>query len=1257
MDPISATASIASLVDVALRTTSALITYARDAKHASSDRKLLAEEAAFLSKLLERLRQRTRGSRHDEAWLNDHKDIVRQFEQAYEDLAMTLKYDVAAGKFKEESRFQAARTAAKWSFTKSEIYSLLERVTRLQQYANLLISDDHHSLLQRIDEKQQEATEQKLKSSIMNWLSPLQMAQFHQTISDRPEKNSGKWFITSEQRPEASRHEVGIVFMYLKYNEPDQTIDNIFANFLKQLVQESDPIPVPIIKFYEHYLDRHTSPSLSEIVETLASILEDYSQVYCIIDALDECGEELRWELLENLERLQPKLRLLITSRFLDSIAEELPLYERFKIKANKADIELFIDHQIKRNRNLRKLVDRSSTLRDDIKGSVVKTAEDMFLLARLHVESLASAAGLSIKHVRNKLKTLPTTLTGTYDDAMQRIDKQAPDHTRIALKALAWVSYALRPLSLKELQHAIAVEPGDRELDEELIMDGQSITQLCAGLVIVDQRTNVVNLVHYTTKNYFDDIRHVKFPEFHANITLICATYLTLDTLKGAKIWEMVHNFPLACYAAQYMGDHARHSPEEALDSSTLDVICHLLSHPDNRKPLLSLLDALDLIRSGFYLSESAPHRNDGEEEEPEPIEPELPALFGTALELSEHYQTSSSSTLSITTISSEDTVTDLGKEEPWETKIKSSRIPEVTALHLAASMGLAKIASLLLKETTNIDAVDETGKTALGLALERGFEKAVELLINSGACVDLRHDHGQAILLLVNERDWRVAADGIVARAREAVDKEAPGTKRNQLSLLLAAYDGDVDKFKQVKEEHELDLVSEYRRVGETSLFLAIERQDLAMAQMLISLSVDVDAKDNCGQTALHRATRRKNERLIKLLLSNKAEVDCKDDDGRTPWSANVRSQENRILDMLREAGADPSTKGLQGVSELYTAAKDGETDIVRFMLKSGTDPSIQTNYQWAPLHWAASYGHTECVRLLLGAGADISVISDQRVTPLDLAVQAGQSAVVAMLSAAGAKHYHDFQSKGLPAESVARLEEEVDWVAVEKMDASQKETSVTHMLPEIEGIANDQTKLRLVYDKPLARTLKYNTAVGQYLYMAGTSGPSANIYEVSQVLETQSGSISVRHSPTRADMWDYPLKAGFFDEDDVLYDIVRMRLDYQEFELQGRHQDPLPGTIRMHRDWTGGWKIRHDHKEAKTPLFRTTPDWSKHGDEDCRWSTENGMLLARSGWEDATPILCFEVGAERSMQDIIVACWITKLWSETAALQRHD
>lgn len=148
MDPISVTAGLVGVIDVALRTTSALVKYARDTKNASSDRKMLAEETLFLSKLLQRLRDRAQTARHDETWLADHKDIVRQFEAAYDDLAMTLKFDTVTRKIKEESRLRAARSMAKWSFSKSEVYSLLERITRLQQYVNVLLADDQQSVFQ-----------------------------------------------------------------------------------------------------------------------------------------------------------------------------------------------------------------------------------------------------------------------------------------------------------------------------------------------------------------------------------------------------------------------------------------------------------------------------------------------------------------------------------------------------------------------------------------------------------------------------------------------------------------------------------------------------------------------------------------------------------------------------------------------------------------------------------------------------------------------------------------------------------------------------------------------------------------------------------------------------------------------------------------------------------------------------------------------------------------------------------------------------
>lgn len=875
------------------------------------------------------------------------------------------------------------------------------------------------------------------------------------------------------------------------------------------------------------------------------------------------------------------------------------------------------------------------------------------FLLARLHVESLASAAGLSVKHVRTKLRTLPTTLKGTYDDAMERIENQEPDHRRIALKTMAWVCYAFRALSLKELQHALAVEPGDMVLDEDLVMDGQSITSLCAGLVVVDQRTNVVNLVHYSTKSYFDDIRHIQFPEFHARITLVCETYLTLDSLKGAKIWEIVQDYPLACYAAQFMGDHARNSPEESLEPSVLDMICDLLSHPDKRKPLLSLLDGLDLIQAGFYSKGQPMTREMRETSIDASVETQMTTLFDSVLEI-EH--SDASSTMSSRTTTESDTDTLVGNrdkdEEVWETKIKTSRIPEVTALHLAASMGLAKIASLLLKETTNIDAVDETGKTALALALERGFEKAVEFLIISGACVDLRHEHGRGVLLLITERGWYNAGNTIVEKARFTAEEESPGRLQDRIYFLIAAYENNVGESTRLGARDELQLNSMDRDISIAALFLAVEKEFVYMVETILALGIDVDSKDDLGQTALHRATHRKDENMVRLLLKSGADVECKDDDARTPWSANLRCKDLSILQILLDAGANPSTCGQQGVSELYTAAKDGDTEIVKYMLMSGTNPSIQTQYRWAPLHWAASYGHIDCVKLLLEAGADPNTVSDQRVTPLDLATQADQRIVIEVLQKVGAKLYPD--TGAATEDKVNRPSKDGEWDLINAPDPDK--TCVSSL--DNGKFSPGAEKLRLCYDKPLARTLLKPAAVGRYAYPSGTTGAVNDIYEVSQFLDTSSATINVRRSKTRAEMLEYSRSESHFDANDMLYEISKIKADYQEFELSGRQQDPFTSTMTMHKDWTGGWKIRHNIEGNSKPyLIRTTPEWSKNKEEDSRWMLEDGALQARSGWDDATPWICIELGIGHQMQDLIVTCWIVKLWSETAALQRHD
>lgn len=866
-------------------------------------------------------------------------------------------------------------------------------------------------------------------------------------------------------------------------------------------------------------------------------------------------------------------------------------------------------------------------------------------------MESLGSAAALSIKHVRMKLQSLPTTLTATYDEAMQRIEAQDPDHTSIALRTLAWISYAFRSLSLGELQHALAIEPESTRLDEEDIMDGNSITALCAGLVVIDQGTNTVTLVHYTASKYFEDVRAYRFPGFHATITLSCATYLALSALGNSSIWAIVRQHPLACYAAQYMGDHARHNPEDALEPSILEVIGRLLSHPDKRKPLISLLDGLDLIRSGFYSGEMPQNVSETTEIAGESTAANAMSPSGEKQESAKHIamgvaevDVSSTSRRSVfstaATLSNVSELVHVTSEEfsrvdleaeslLWQSRASVNRMPEVTALHLAASMGLARVASLLIRESGDIDAVDDTGKTALALAMERGFERAVEFLINSGASVDLGSGHGQGIFLLVTERNWDTVAGIIAHKTRSKYDPDVGcDLRQNAARFLLAAYDGNHQEISSLIKEAGLGLDVRDSDVGATALFIAVERKHIPVAEILLSSGIDVNSKDSVGQTSLHRATHCGHDEMIRFLTKYDADIDCQNDDGRTPWSANIRGNNETVLKLLLDAGADPSTKGHQGVSELYIAAQNGETQLVKLMLDSGTDSSIRTQFDWAPLHWAAYYGHVDCVRLLIQAGAELSPVSDQDASPLDLAIRANQIEIVDILTRAGAKESRDIQT-------LSKISEEVD---------------NTESTPRNAKSASDSsTKTSLTFDKPVQQGL----LVGQFIYPSTSLKQKGFIYQLSQPLDTLSTFLSIRTAQRRADMVEYPIGPEGYDSTHILYDIWRRTVDYQRLQLRGGTQSSFSGVIDMQRDWTGGWKVRHNHDGESEYLFRTTPDWSRMKEEGCRWMTEEGKLLARTGVEDVTPTLCFEHGLQRGMQDVLVSCWVGKLWSEMVAI----
>ena len=103
--------------------------------------------------------------------------------------------------------------------------------------------------------------------------------------------------------------------------------------------------------------------------------------------------------------------------------------------------------------------------------------------------------------------------LDKAYDETVNRIENREQGIRELAKRTLFWIVYAKRPLTTKELRHALAIEPGTCRLDKTNLCPAKDLVSSCAGLVTVD--SNIIRLVHYTTQEYFQR-RSLKIFENH---------------------------------------------------------------------------------------------------------------------------------------------------------------------------------------------------------------------------------------------------------------------------------------------------------------------------------------------------------------------------------------------------------------------------------------------------------------------------------------------------------------------------------------------------------------------------------------------------------------------------------------------------------------------------------------------------------------------------------------------------------------------
>lgn len=567
----------------------------------------------------------------------------------------------------------------------------------------------------------------------------------------------------------------------------------------------------------------------------------------------------------------------------------------------------------------------------------------------------------------------------------MERIKAQDTDSWELARHVLSWTIHAKRPLLIGELQHALAVEDGESELDAENIPHVEDMISVCAGLVIVDEESKIVRLVHYTAQEYFEQAWTLWFPNAQIDITKTCITYLSLKTFE-AGFCSSTEDFRqrqlsnvFYDYVAQYWGHHA-YTASIGLE----DMIFKFLQ---NDAKVSSAVQAMMFDGGNQHVPEAISGMH-------------LAAWFGLTRII-----------LDMLRKGYDPDIKDSGKRTP---------------LSYAARNGHEKVVQLLLSRGADIHAKgsgpgDSGGdhyysyfcQTPLMYAARNGETAVVRLLLFSGADVNAKgfsdrngddHTYGQTALMYA------------VRNGHEAVVR------------ILLSGGADVNAAEGC---HNGDSVWFYEYQHRTALMYAAMNGHETMVQLLINGGANVNAREKGGsngrgcyddehptyhdRTALMYAARNGHGTVVQLLICNGADINAVECGSRY-----VHRTINRF-------------PNYDGLTALMYAAENGHEMVVRLLLSHGaevngkeTGHQCHNSYDFdgrTALMYAAIGGHEAVVQLLLDGGADANAMEkgyydyqdedtdedgddndndDYGRTALTYAVMKGQEAVVRLLLA---------------------------------------------------------------------------------------------------------------------------------------------------------------------------------------------------------------------------------------------------------------
>jgi len=633
------------------------------------------------------------------------------------------------------------------------------------------------------------------------------------------------------------------------------------------------------------------------------------------------------------------------------------------------------------------------------------------FLLVSLHMDAILGE--VTIRQRRKKLEemTLGDGLNDAYTATLSRLKVQKGYKSVLGLKVLMWVLYSERPLRARELCHALGVEIGSADLDQENVPALRTLLSSCLGLVTVEASSSTVRLVHFTLREHLSRDPTL-FHTPHSTIAEVCLTYLNFGCIRDLSptLYSAPASTPFLEYASVYWGRHGGRGMTESIKIAAPKLLDRFDEHVSAQLLLLHHRyhgGDPDFDTAGGPRGFSGLHGV---------AFLGIVGIVSTILEMKEWdvnaYDCMGMTALTWASFRGHEEVVKRFLEREDINPDQADTFYGQTPLSWAAGNGHEGVVKMLLqRENVNPDQADtKYGQTPLSLAAENGHEGVVKMLLERDDVnpdqVDTRYGRTPLSWAAGNGHEGVVK----ILLERDDVNPDQVDTRYGRTPLSWAAGNGHEGVVKMLLERGDVNPDQVDTFYGQTPLSLAAGNGHEGVVKMLLERGdVNPDQVDTFhSQTPLSLAARNGYERVVKILLKrgdvNPDQVDTFY--GQTPLSlAAGNGYEGVVKMLLQRDDVNPDhVDTLYGRTPLSLAAGNGHEGVVKMLLKQGdVNPDhVDTRYGQTPLSLAAGNGHEGVVKMLLERG-DVNpdqVDTFYGRTPLSWAAENGHEGVVKML-----------------------------------------------------------------------------------------------------------------------------------------------------------------------------------------------------------------------------------------------------------------